>query len=131
MIDEPKIQKNPMAARRKLFVHIRSSAKRRELAWTLDFEAWDMLSRANCYLCNSEPLNAKKITHKYYKHYDAVVYQGIDRIDPNLGYVQGNVQPCCKTCNFAKASLSLHGFIKHLAKILDHRPDLFQQRIKK
>ena len=31
---------------------------------------------------------------------------GLDRINSEIGYVQGNVRPCCTTCNVAKNDLT-------------------------
>lgn len=44
---------------------------------------------------------------------DTVVnHNGIDRIDSNDGYVQGNVVPCCKYCNMAKMDRTQDEFLK-------------------
>lgn len=34
------------------------------------------------------------------------IYQGIDRVDSDKGYVTGNVLPCCRICNCAKGTLT-------------------------
>jgi hypothetical protein len=45
------------------------------------------------------------------------VYNGLDRIDSNLGYVRSNVVPCCAVCNYMKQELSLSEFLDQVAKI--------------
>ncbi len=42
---------------------------------------------------------------------------GIDRINSNMGYVRGNMVPCCYTCNMMKASLTYDEFVDHIRKI--------------
>ena len=41
-------------------------------------------------------------------------YIGIDRInnDPSIGYVQGNVQACCTTCNMMRQGVNVNDFLK-------------------
>ena len=45
------------------------------------------------------------------------LYSGIDRIDSNLGYLENNVVPCCKFCNFMKLNLTTEDFLNRIAKI--------------
>ena len=44
-------------------------------------------------------------------------HSGIDRIDSSKGYVKGNVAACCRQCNFAKGSITVEKFKKHINKI--------------
>lgn len=43
-------------------------------------------------------------------------YNGIDRIDPKLGYTMSNCVPCCKVCNISKNNLSKQEFLNWLKK---------------
>lgn len=45
---------------------------------------------------------------------DAEQYNGLDRVDSNLGYVAGNVVPCCRWCNQAKSSRPVGEFLTWL-----------------
>jgi hypothetical protein len=51
-----------------------------------------------------------------------VRYSGIDRINPSLGYVVGNVVPCCARCNVAKNNMSVEEFSAMLDRIRMHNP---------
>lgn len=42
---------------------------------------------------------------------------GIDRVDNAIGYVIGNVQPCCTVCNMMKRSMSEEMFIEHCKRV--------------
>lgn len=46
-----------------------------------------------------------------------ILYNGLDRRDSNLGYIEGNVSPCCRVCNIAKGSMSVFEFITWVYKI--------------
>lgn len=53
-------------------------------------------------------------------------FNGIDRVDNKMGYVLGNVVPCCKWCNLAKGRHSAAEFAEWIRSIPLHRliPDL-------
>jgi len=47
-------------------------------------------------------------------------FNGIDRLDSNIGYVTDNCASCCKTCNYMKCSLSVDVFLKRIEHILTY-----------
>ena len=47
-------------------------------------------------------------------------FNGIDRLDSNIGYVTDNCVSCCKTCNYMKCSLSVDVFLKRIEHILTY-----------
>ena len=57
-------------------------------------------------------------------HYcgDVVVHSGggVDRIDSSVGYVEGNVVPCCPTCNVMKNEHTQEDMLNHMIKMLTH-----------
>jgi hypothetical protein len=55
-------------------------------------------------------------------HYCGGNYErmGIDRVNNELGYVDGNMVPCCAVCNRMKSTQTKDGFIEHCKKIADH-----------
>lgn len=56
-----------------------------------------------CEYCNEKP---KK-------------FNGLDRVDSNVGYTFLNVVPCCYDCNVMKSDLTLEKFKLHIKKIHD------------
>ncbi len=44
-------------------------------------------------------------------------YTGLDRVDSDKGYIQGNVVPCCSICNWMKNTLTVDQFRLHLEKV--------------
>lgn len=69
----------------------------------------------NCNYCNaiSDPHNG--------------IYNGIDRIDNNLGYLVNNCITCCKYCNAAKNNLSIDDFIIWIHNIKNYLPILLEK----
>lgn len=55
-------------------------------------------------------------------HYCGIMgapYNGIDRVDNALGYVEGNCVPCCSICNQWKRAMSAEAFIGHAKSIAE------------
>ena len=74
------------------------SARDRGIEWNLSRSAFMELIACPCSYCGGEG-------------------GGVDRVDSSEGYGDGNVQPCCKTCNLMKNDLTVPEFFAHLAKI--------------
>jgi len=45
---------------------------------------------------------------------------GIDRLNNDIGYVLGNLVPCCYTCNLMKRTATKNEFINHIKKIMNN-----------
>lgn len=82
-----------------------SEAKNRNINTTLTKETYDFIISMPCNYCKNIFENGSK---------------GIDRIDSTIGYIYGNITPCCYTCNTMKNILSQEEFFKHLKRIYDH-----------
>ena len=89
----------------------KNSAKRKGLLWELSDPEAFALFQSGCFYCglSPEPLN------------------GIDRKDSDRGYVQGNVVPCCKTCNYAKRVMGPDEFIRWIRRVARHQNSLAQK----
>ncbi len=71
----------------------KSTAKRTNRAFTLSREQFAELVSQPCHYC-SHPLNETG--------------SGLDRLDPDRGYTEDNVVPCCKMCNWVKSDHLLY-----------------------
>ena len=88
---------------------------KRGLTCNLTAEQILKLVKSNCHYCNegfSNTMNYNQTNFKYTFHYN-----GIDRIDSSIGYINGNVVPCCKTCNVSKMDMNYNDFLTHIEKI--------------
>lgn len=91
-------------------------ARDRGLAWDLSISEARFIFESNCWYCLKSPSNVYGLNNPCGKF----IYSGIDRIDNSIGYKIGNVVPCCKTCNFAKHTMSLIDFDEWVSKAHAH-----------
>lgn len=86
------------------FTHYKYRAHKACLSFTLPFRLFEDLVTDNCFYCGEppDPLN------------------GIDRLDSNLGYDQGNCVTACGTCNIAKNVQSKESFERWILKAANH-----------
>lgn len=78
----------------------------------ISYKDWHLLSKKNCYYCGSLPSNIIKSKHNN----GDFIYNGIDRLNSNLGYELNNCVPCCKKCNRAKSDMTEREFIEWIKK---------------
>jgi hypothetical protein len=45
---------------------------------------------------------------------------GLDRLNSTIGYTEKNTVPCCTKCNYAKNTMDVVDFKKHIIKIYKH-----------
>lgn len=75
-------------------------AKARGHEFKLTIEDFSKMWDTNCYYCG-----------------DLIDGIGIDRVDNNIGYLVGNVVPCCPVCNKMKLTLRSNDFTAQCIKI--------------
>jgi len=99
-----------------VFLYYKRNARKRKtpVAFELSFEEFCDLIGRNCYLCGAPPSNRAKSARGPL----VFLYSGIDRVDNSMGYVAGNVEPCCQICNRMKNVMGLKEFKSHIKKIL-------------
>ena len=104
----------------------RASAKKRGHVWGLKDGEVAVITKMNCHYCNCEPTQIAKPSTRISRRTETVrayengfyVYNGIDRLCPNKGYVLDNVAPCCMICNYAKNIMNSNEFAKWILKVL-------------
>lgn len=57
---------------------------------------------------------------EYSDTYNGEPFNGIDRIDSNLGYFIDNCVPCCATCNRMKMDLDVDDWMGKMKQIINH-----------
>lgn len=99
------IQKKAHAKPSNRFSVLKSEAKRRELGVSITFEEYKETILAPCFYCGKVlPLSGG----------------GIDRISSDVGYVSGNIRPCCAQCNIAKSSYTELEFKEWALRLVNH-----------
>lgn len=96
--------------------------KRKGLNFNLDYDSFKNLILQNCHYCGQEPSNLGRKTNlnnRLIKRFNGQFnYNGIDRVNNDLGYSLDNVVPCCKLCNTMKFTLSKKQFLKQIQRII-------------
>jgi hypothetical protein len=90
----------------------KSNAKKRGVLFDLPYKSFESLVDGDCVFCGESGSNT--LRKKNYKDYD---YNGIDRINNNVGYVEGNCVTSCSWCNRAKNNGTLENFVDKCKKI--------------
>lgn len=98
---------NDEALWRRVFNGYRQNAKQRNITFDLDQNEVVELIQRDCHYCKAPPSNAVHSGRGPTK----LLYNGIDRLNNQLGYITGNVVPCCKVCNYAKRDMSVDQFL--------------------
>lgn len=80
-------------------------ARYKNLEFEISQENFDKLVKEPCHYCDIIQERG---------------FNGIDRLDSNIGYIMDNCVSCCKTCNYMKCSLSVDVFLKRLEHILTY-----------
>lgn len=109
---------NPKQAEinKKLSIY-RTDALRRGFDWLLTVTETMELLKGNCHYCDIEP----KQVAKGVRQNGDFVYNGIDRMDNNKGYLKENTVSCCKMCNFMKRSMDYTTFITQCVNVSKNR----------
>lgn len=96
-------------------------SNRRDLPFELTFEQFYEMSQQNCYYCNEGPSNYRQAPKE---HATPFIYNGIDRVDSRLGYIQSNVVTSCWVCNSSKKTDSLEDFLSWIEKVYKFNKEL-------
>lgn len=99
------------AAFRVILSKYKNAAKSRGLDFSLSVLEFRTLITQNCWYCGVAPRQVAKTKFRMGAQAKGTfTYNGIDRVDSNLGYLTGNVVPSCIECNRAKMDLPAKAF---------------------
>ena len=93
-----------------LYKRYKNNARSRNKSFNLSEEKFFKTVTSNCFWCGSAP----------YQKLGKIKYMGVDRIDSSIGYLNDNVLPCCKKCNYAKRDMSFEEFDNWVKSIVEH-----------
>lgn len=94
-----------------LWYHYQYNAKKRKLLFEIDYDLFIKLINGNCYYCDAGPGSR----YRSRSGNGDTIYNGIDRKNNSIGYIDDNCVSCCGTCNKAKMTMNSEDFIE-LAK---------------
>lgn len=91
----------------------KGSAAARGIEWSLSDEEAIALLTSRCYYCGDPP--GKAVRRKGTG--EVVMRNGIDRMDPAVGYVAENCVPCCRQCNLSKGVMTADQFLHAISSM--------------
>lgn len=112
-----KYKDRDFAIKSHLYHRTMAGAKYRKIEFNLNFDLFVSLVIKQCFYCNSP---ASATFRKRKKSMESILYNGLDRIDNNLGYIEGNVVSCCKQCNSAKNDMTIQEFQDWIQRVHSH-----------
>jgi hypothetical protein len=100
-----------------LYARYRCGAKGRGLLFTLSMNHFHALTKQPCYYCGRLPSGVQKYQSAKLTNSGEYVYNGIDRISSDCGYVIGNVRAACRICNRMKVDYTENEFLSKIQEI--------------
>lgn len=107
------------AIERAFNLRVKTRAKVESLELGIDANDFYELAKTNCYYCGGEPPVVNVYKNKFAKS-EFLKINGIDRKNPNLGYIKDNIVSCCSSCNYMKNTMSIENFLNHLIKLYNN-----------
>ncbi len=101
-----------------------------ELEFKLTLEDFKKIVSQNCAYCGLEPKKYNTYVHDGNKSRAIrqesvdrawIKANGIDRIDPDIGYILENCTPCCSQCNYAKSDYTKEEFLEHNKRLYNYQ----------
>lgn len=105
------------AARNKVLYGYKTKASDRKIEFSISDDEFFALIVQNCSYCKRPP---HRVAAQGKSRFTC---NGVDRVDNRLGYVAGNVVPCCGRCNHAKGALTRDEFIAMCHQIAAENPN--------
>lgn len=85
----------------------KTTAKQRGLIFNISFELFSTFWQKDCSYCGTN-----------------ITTIGLDRIDSEKGYVEGNIVSCCAFCNTMKLNHPVEEFVEQCRKVIKHNDKL-------
>ena len=104
------------AALTSIFLSYKHSAKIRGLIFELSNGDIKNIICQPCRYCGAHPTREKKTK----SNNGGYLYNGIDRVNNEIGYTLGNVVPCCWKCNETKRAMGYDEFIEWVKSVYLH-----------
>lgn len=109
-----------VAAANGIYASYAANARKNGIPFALSREEFMRIMQKPCAYCGTPP-SAVALRRPRGGPY---VYNGLDRIDGPIGYVTGNVAPCCRPCNFMKGTITREQFIRQCLRVAAHQTQL-------
>jgi len=120
-------KKPGVAGFNKLFDSYKRKAVKREISYQLDPATFTKLVKGTCYYCGIEPSQLsmeRRLKTPEAREHCKFIYNGIDRVNNEIGYIPENCVTSCGQCNIAKHTHSHEQFFAWLKRVIKKWPQL-------
>lgn len=107
---------NGEGAFRALYRATEFNAYYRKIGWNLTEEFFRWITQQPCHYCGTEPYQIYQPTRKS----GGYMFNGIDRVNNDVGYIESNCVPCCGVCNYMKSATPVNDFRDWIIQVYDH-----------
>ena len=104
------------SALRKLYYTYKKSASKRILEFSLSKDEFKDITSKSCVYCGIAPLQK----YETYANGSVYYYNGIDRVNNDIGYTVDNSVPCCFRCNSAKRTDTHDVFLQWVENVYNN-----------
>ena len=113
---------SPNIGERYVYKRVKSDAVRYEREFNIEFDDFVKLISSPCHYCGYVGGNSISVPSKVSGEWlvENFRYNGIDRVNNDLGYINGNCVPSCFICNRAKGSLSIEEFKEWIGRVANN-----------
>lgn len=106
-----------------VFWDYRKTARRRGIDFDLTADQIADFVFAPCFYCGDEPSNKAKVKGRG----RLPDYNGMDRVNNDIGYRVDNIVTCCRKCNECKQAMTLEDFLTWIDKIAARKQTILSQ----
>lgn len=101
------------ALENRIYQSYKDNAKYKNIIFNLTKQEVLKFFQQKCFYCGIPP--NKTITKKNF--YGSFTYNGIDRLNNDIGYIKENCVSCCSFCNYTKNKTDFKDFINWIRKV--------------
>jgi hypothetical protein len=114
-----------------LFRCYKRNAQTRDLPFEIQLDDFLKIIALNCHYCNVIP-KQEWVANRKRKNYfgQPVIYNGIDRVNSNIGYTMLNSVAACFICNAGKNKMTYENFMQWIKCIVKFQKEQFNRNEK-
>jgi hypothetical protein len=98
----------------RIYAGYKAKSKKRNVRFELEKNDFEKLIKGNCFYCNTPP---SQILKRLKSRKLQILYNGIDKVTPSLGYIKENCVSCCRYCNQSKSDLSVDQWKEYIRRV--------------
>ena len=107
-----------------VYLQYKKAAKHRNISFNITKDFFLKTSQENCHYCGITPSRVRT----YHRAHDTLqfTYNGLDRLNNDLGYEESNIVPSCFICNQAKHQLTKNSFLDWIKRVYKFQTEVWR-----